>query len=96
MAAEDSAGPNRSAVQDGPTPTQRGVAFRGRRGAGVWSASESLFALTTWDLVAWNRAASAFFAYDALALEQRNILRRIFFDPQLRALLRSASRAPKG
>ena len=35
----------------------------------------------TWDLVAWNRAASALFAYDALALEQRNILRRVFFDP---------------
>jgi transcriptional regulator with XRE-family HTH domain len=39
----------------------------------------------TWDLVAWNRAASALFGYDALALERRNILRRIFFDPQLRA-----------
>ena len=38
-----------------------------------------------WDLVAWNRAAAAVFGYDALAPEQRNILRRIFFDPQVRA-----------
>ena len=38
-----------------------------------------------WDLVAWNRAAAAVFGYDALGPEQRNILRRIFFDPQVRA-----------
>ena len=40
----------------------------------------------TWELVAWNRAASAVLGYDALAPEQRNILRRIFFDPQVRAV----------
>src|SRR4029077_18747041 len=40
----------------------------------------------TWDLVAWNRAASAFFGYDSLAPGQRNILRRIFFDPKARAV----------
>jgi transcriptional regulator with XRE-family HTH domain len=39
----------------------------------------------TWDLVAWNRAASALFGYDALGPEQRNILRRIFTDPRARA-----------
>jgi len=38
-----------------------------------------------WDLVAWNRAAAAVFGYDALGPEQRNILRRLFFDPQVRA-----------
>src|SRR4051812_40338979 len=35
----------------------------------------------TWDLVAWNRAASAVFSYDALDAGSRNILRRIFCDP---------------
>lgn len=40
----------------------------------------------TWDLVACNRAAAALFGYDALAPEQRNILRRLFFDPQVRAV----------
>jgi len=39
----------------------------------------------TWDLVAWNRAASALFGYKNLAPEKRNILRRIFTDPQSRA-----------
>jgi transcriptional regulator with XRE-family HTH domain len=39
----------------------------------------------TWDLVAWNRAAAAVFGYDALAPEKRNILRKIFFDPKVRA-----------
>ena len=39
----------------------------------------------TWDLVAWNRAAAAVFGYEALTPEERNILRRIFFDPQARA-----------
>lgn len=39
----------------------------------------------TWDLVAWNRAASAVFGFDALAPEQRNLLRRMFIDPDARA-----------
>jgi len=39
----------------------------------------------TWDLVAWNRAAAALFGYDGLVPEKRNILRRIFTDPQARA-----------
>ena len=42
----------------------------------------------TWDIVAWNRAAAAVFGYDALAPEQRNILRRIFFDPRARTVQR--------
>ncbi|HEY4414392.1 MAG TPA: helix-turn-helix transcriptional regulator [Verrucomicrobiae bacterium] len=39
----------------------------------------------TWDLVAWNNAAAALFGYDGLVPEKRNILRRIFTDPQSRA-----------
>ncbi len=39
----------------------------------------------TWDLVAWNRAAAAIFRYDELQPEKRNILRRIFLDPNSRA-----------
>ena len=39
----------------------------------------------TWDLVAWNRAAAAVFGYDALTPEKHNILRKIFFDPKVRA-----------
>jgi transcriptional regulator with XRE-family HTH domain len=39
----------------------------------------------TWDLVAWNRAASALFGSDAIVPEQRNMLRRMFLDPRARA-----------
>ena len=39
----------------------------------------------TWDLVAWNRAGAALFDFDTLVPENRNILRRIFTDPQSRA-----------
>ena len=40
----------------------------------------------TWDLVAWNPAAAALFGYDELVPEKRNILRRIFTDPEARAV----------
>ena len=40
---------------------------------------------STWDIIAWNRAAAAVFGYDTLAPERRNILRRIFCDPAARA-----------
>jgi transcriptional regulator with XRE-family HTH domain len=39
----------------------------------------------TWDVVAWNRAAAAVFAYDRASPERLNILRRIFCDPRSRA-----------
>src|SRR5882757_11288272 len=41
---------------------------------------------STWDVVAWNRAAAAVLTdYGSLSPEQRNILRLIFFDPRVRA-----------
>jgi transcriptional regulator with XRE-family HTH domain len=40
----------------------------------------------TWDVVAWNRAASVVLKdYASLPIEQRNILRLMFCDPQVRA-----------
>lgn len=40
----------------------------------------------TWDIVAWNKAASVvFFKYEHLAPEQRNVLRLIFLSPEVRA-----------
>jgi transcriptional regulator with XRE-family HTH domain len=43
---------------------------------------------STWDIVAWNRAASAVLAdYGALAAEQRNILRLIFCNPRVRGAM---------
>src|ERR1700755_981101 len=40
----------------------------------------------TWDIVAWNRAATVMLTdYGALPPEQRNVLRFIFLDPRVRA-----------
>jgi transcriptional regulator with XRE-family HTH domain len=46
----------------------------------------ALIRTAIWDVVAWNRGASAMFVdYGALPPEQRNILRFIFLDPRARA-----------
>jgi transcriptional regulator with XRE-family HTH domain len=43
---------------------------------------------STWDIIAWNRAASAVLAdYEALATEQRNGLRLVFCNPRVRAAM---------
>jgi len=48
--------------------------------------SPALIKTSTWDVIAWNRAAEAVLTnYRALAPEQRNILRLIFCDPHVRA-----------
>jgi len=46
----------------------------------------ALIRTATWDVVAWNRAATVMLTdYGALPPEQRNILRFIFLDPRVRA-----------
>jgi transcriptional regulator with XRE-family HTH domain len=65
---------------------EEGISPRIQRVLDALEFSPAFVKTVTWDLVAWNRVASALFAYDARALEQRNILRRIFFDPQVRAV----------
>ncbi|GAB7521448.1 helix-turn-helix transcriptional regulator [Paraburkholderia sp. 2C] len=47
--------------------------------------SPALVKTATWDIVAWNRAAAAVFEYGASAPVERNILRRIFGNPDTRA-----------
>ena len=48
--------------------------------------SPALIRTATWDVVAWNRAATVMLSdYGSLPLEQRNILRFIFLDPRARA-----------
>jgi transcriptional regulator with XRE-family HTH domain len=64
---------------------KEGVSPRIQRVLDALEFSPAFVKTVTWDLVAWNRAAAAVFGYDALAPENRNILRRIFFDPQARA-----------
>jgi len=65
---------------------KEGVSPRLQRVLDALEFTPAFVRTVTWELVAWNRAASALFGYDTLAPEQRNILRRIFFDPQVRAV----------
>ena len=64
---------------------KEGVSPRIQRVLDALEFSPAFVKTVTWDLVAWNRAASVLFGHDALAPDQRNILRRIFLDPQARA-----------
>ncbi|MFL9875474.1 helix-turn-helix transcriptional regulator [Paraburkholderia megapolitana] len=48
--------------------------------------SPAVVRTSTWDIVAWNRAALVTLTdYEVFPPEQRNVLRRIFFDPAVRA-----------
>ena len=49
-------------------------------------ASPALIKTATWDIVAWNRAAALVLSdFGKLPLSERNILRRVFCDPHVRA-----------
>ncbi len=49
-------------------------------------ASPALVKTATWDVVAWNRAATTLFTdYGALPQEERNIMRMMFCDARIRA-----------
>jgi transcriptional regulator with XRE-family HTH domain len=65
---------------------KEGISPRLQRVLDALEFSPAFVRTVTWDLVAWNRAAATLLGYDALVPEQRNILRRIFFDPQVRAV----------
>ena len=63
-----------------------GVTPRLQRVLDALELSPAFVRTATWDLVAWNRAAAAVLGHDgAVAAGQRNILRRLFCDPQVRA-----------
>jgi len=64
-----------------------GVTPRLQRVLDALELSPAFVKTSTWDIVAWNRAAAAVLIdYGALTAEQRNILRLIFCDPRIRAL----------
>jgi transcriptional regulator with XRE-family HTH domain len=63
-----------------------GVTPRLQRVLDALQPSPALIRTATWDVVAWNRAATVMLTdYAALAPQQRNILRFIFLDPRVRA-----------
>lgn len=64
-----------------------GVTPRLQRVLDSLELSPALVKTSTWDIVAWNRAAAAVLAdYGALPPGQRNVLRLMFCDPRVRAL----------
>jgi transcriptional regulator with XRE-family HTH domain len=63
-----------------------GVTPRLQRVLDALDPSPAVIRTATWDVVAWNRAATVMLMdYGALPPEQRNILRFLFLDPRARA-----------
>src|SRR6202451_3778197 len=63
-----------------------GVTPRLQRVLDALEPCPALIRTATWDIVAWNRAATVMLTdYVSLPPEQRNILRLIFLDPRVRA-----------
>ncbi|VIO76256.1 hypothetical protein CI1B_63170 [Bradyrhizobium ivorense] len=63
-----------------------GVTPRLQRVLDALSPSPAVIRTATWDIVAWNRAATVMLTdYGALPPTERNILRFIFLDPRVRA-----------
>jgi transcriptional regulator with XRE-family HTH domain len=63
----------------------KGVTPRLQRVLDALEPTPALFRTATWDVVAWNRAASVLLTdFDAVPPDQRNMLRFIFLDPQMK------------
>jgi transcriptional regulator with XRE-family HTH domain len=63
-----------------------GVTPRLQRVLDALEPAPALIRTATWDVIAWNRAASVVLMdYGSIPPEQRNILRMIFSDPRVRA-----------
>jgi transcriptional regulator with XRE-family HTH domain len=68
--------------------TTEGVTPRLQRVLDALELSPAYVKTSTWDIIAWNRAASAVLCdYGALAAEQRNSLRLVFCNPHIRAAM---------
>ena len=64
-----------------------GVTPRLQRVLDALDPSPALIRTATWNVVAWNRAATIMMSdYGALPSDQRNVLRLIFLDPRARAV----------
>jgi transcriptional regulator with XRE-family HTH domain len=63
-----------------------GITPRLQRVLDAFEVSPAVVRTATWDVVAWNRAASVMLKdYGSLPRDQRNILRMLFGDPRVRA-----------
>src|SRR3569833_1966574 len=67
-----------------------GVTPRLQRVLDALDPTPALIRTATWDVAAWNRAATVlFFDYGAVPPAERNLLRFIFLDPRMRDLQRN-------
>lgn len=67
-------------------PSQDGISARLQRLVDAMPMIPATVVTATWDVIAWNRAACAVLAdYDALPPDGRNVMRRMFLDPMMRA-----------
>ena len=64
---------------------KEGISLRLQRVLDALDCIPAFVKTLSWDIVGWNRGAAAVFGYDSLPPEDRNILRKIFFDPKVRA-----------
>ena len=65
---------------------EEGVTPRLQRVLDVLNPSPAFIKTATWNIVAWNRAATLLLTdYGSMAPEERNVLRFIFLDPRVRA-----------
>ncbi|MBS9478470.1 helix-turn-helix transcriptional regulator [Ancylobacter radicis] len=67
-------------------PAQQGISGRLQRFLDAMPMIPATVATSTWDIIGWNRAARLVLTdYEALAPNERNILRRMFLNPATRA-----------
>lgn len=67
-------------------PSEEGISPRLQRVLDALDNSPALIKTATWDIVAWNRAATVLLAdYGAMAPHERNVLRMMFGNPSVRA-----------
>jgi len=65
---------------------QEGITPRLQRVLDAFGATPAMVRNATWDVIAWNRAATRVLTdYDSLGADERNVLRRMFLDPAARA-----------
>jgi transcriptional regulator with XRE-family HTH domain len=68
------------------TQSETGITPRLQRLLDSMEGTPAMIKTCMWDIVAWNKAASAvFFKYEGLPPEQRNTLRLMFLSPDVRA-----------
>jgi transcriptional regulator with XRE-family HTH domain len=73
--------------EEGLTTHDEGVPDRLQRVLDAYVDRPAYVKTQSWDVVAWNAAASAVFGYEDLVVQDRNLLKRMFLDKEARMLV---------